>query len=40
MAKRAGAMIAEAAGNHPIYVSKPDEVVKLIEQAPKAVSTH
>lgn len=38
MAKRAGATIAEAAGSHAIYVSKPNEVVKIIEQAAKAVS--
>ena len=39
MAKRAGATIAEVAGSQAIYVSKPNEVVKIIEQAAKAVST-
>jgi pimeloyl-ACP methyl ester carboxylesterase len=33
MAKRAGATVAEAAGSHAIYVSKPEAVAKLIEQA-------
>jgi pimeloyl-ACP methyl ester carboxylesterase len=33
MAKRAGATVVEVAGSHAIYVSKPDAVAKLIEQA-------
>lgn len=33
MAKRAGATIVEAAGSHAIYVSKPEAVAKIIEQA-------
>ncbi|GAB3350551.1 alpha/beta fold hydrolase [Lysobacter tyrosinilyticus] len=33
MAKRAGASVVEIAGSHAIYVSKPEAVVKLIEQA-------
>ena len=38
MAKRAGATIAEAAGSHAIYVSKPKAVVALVEQAAKAAT--
>jgi hypothetical protein len=38
MAKRAGATIAEAAGSHAIYVSKPKDVVALIEQAAKTAT--
>jgi pimeloyl-ACP methyl ester carboxylesterase len=33
MAKRAGAKVVEVHGSHAIYVSKPGEVAKLIEQA-------
>lgn len=33
MAKRAGATIVEVPGSHAIYVSKPEAVAKLIEQA-------
>lgn len=33
MAKRAGATVVEVAGSHAIYVSKPDAVAKIIEQA-------
>ncbi len=33
MAKRAGAQMVEAAGSHAIYVSRPDEVARLITQA-------
>lgn len=33
MSKRAGATVAEAAGSHAIYESRPDDVVHLIEQA-------
>jgi len=37
MAKRAGAIVAEAKGSHAIYVSKPEAVVALIEKAAKGV---
>lgn len=33
MAERAGATVAEVPGSHSIYVSRPDAVVALIEQA-------
>nr|WP_199043169.1 alpha/beta hydrolase [Dyella sp. ASV24] len=33
MAKRAGSTVVEVAGSHAIYVSKPEVVAKLIEQA-------
>src|SRR5688572_6177654 len=33
MAKRAGATVVEVSGSHAIYVSKPEAVAKLIEQA-------
>jgi pimeloyl-ACP methyl ester carboxylesterase len=33
MAERAGATVTEAPGSHSIYVSRPDAVVALIEQA-------
>jgi pimeloyl-ACP methyl ester carboxylesterase len=33
MAQRAGATVAEAAGSHAIYVSKPEVVARFIEQA-------
>ncbi len=33
MAKRAGATVTEAAGSHAIYVSKPEIVASIIEQA-------
>lgn len=36
MASRAGATVVEAAGSHSIYVSKPDAVARLIEQAASA----
>ncbi len=35
MAKRAGATVAEIKGSHAIYVSQPQAVIKLIEQAAK-----
>ena len=38
MAERAGATIAEAAGSHAIYVSKPEAVAALIAKAAKSVS--
>jgi len=38
MATRAGSTVAEAAGSHAIYVSKPEAVAALIETAAKSVS--
>ena len=37
MAKRAGATVAETPGSHAIYVSNPNAVAALIEQAANAV---
>ncbi len=37
MAARAGATVAEAAGSHAIYVSKPEAVAALIAKAAKSV---
>ena len=37
MATRAGATVAEAAGSHAIYVSKPEAVAALIAKAAKSV---
>lgn len=36
MAQRAGAKVSEAAGSHAIYVSNPQVVAKVIEEAAKA----
>jgi pimeloyl-ACP methyl ester carboxylesterase len=36
MAKRAGATVVEAAASHAVYVSKPEAVARLIEQAAEA----
>ena len=36
MAKRAGSEKIEVAGSHAVYVSKPNEVARLIERAAKA----
>ena len=33
MAERAGATVVEISGSHAVYVSKPAEVVRIIEQA-------
>jgi pimeloyl-ACP methyl ester carboxylesterase len=33
MAQRAGAEVAETGGSHAVYVSKPQAVARLIEQA-------
>lgn len=33
MAKRAGSKVVEVAGSHAIYVSQPDAVAQIIEQA-------
>jgi pimeloyl-ACP methyl ester carboxylesterase len=38
MAKRAGATVVETKGSHAVYVSKPQVVAKLIEQAAQAAS--
>src|SRR5579863_10125352 len=38
MAKRAGSETIEVAGSHAVYVSKPDEVARLIERAAKAAA--
>jgi pimeloyl-ACP methyl ester carboxylesterase len=37
MAERAGSVVAEAAGSHAIYVSKPDAVAALIVKAAKSL---
>ena len=39
MAERAGAVIVEAAGSHSIYVSQPQAVAELIEQAAQRALT-
>ena len=39
MAARAGATVAEAAGSHAIYISKPETVAALIAKAAKSVSS-
>jgi pimeloyl-ACP methyl ester carboxylesterase len=39
MSKRAGSTVVEVKGSHAIYVSQPDAVAALIEQAAQAVST-
>ena len=39
MAARAGATVAEVAGSHAIYVSKPETVAALISKAAKSVSS-
>ena len=36
MAKRAGSETIEVAGSHAVYVSKPEDVARLIERAAKA----
>lgn len=33
MAERAGAAVVEVAGSHAVYVSKPEAVAKLVEEA-------
>lgn len=38
MAKRAGATITEAEGSHAIFISRPDVVASVIEQAAAATS--
>jgi hypothetical protein len=37
MAERAGSTVAEAAGSHAIYVSKPEAVAALIAKAVKSL---
>jgi len=37
MAQRAGANVAEIKGSHAVYVSQPQAVIKLIEQAAKGI---
>jgi hypothetical protein len=36
MAKRAGSETIEIPGSHAVYVSKPEDVARLIERAAKA----
>jgi pimeloyl-ACP methyl ester carboxylesterase len=36
MAKRAGSETIEVPGSHAVYLSKPNEVARLIERAAKA----
>ena len=36
MAERAGSTVVETAGSHAVYVSKPEAVAALIEQAATA----
>jgi pimeloyl-ACP methyl ester carboxylesterase len=36
MAKRAGSETIEVPGSHAVYVSKPEDVARLIERAAKA----
>jgi hypothetical protein len=38
MANRAGATIREVVGSHAVYVSQPEAVADVIEQAAAAVS--
>jgi hypothetical protein len=37
MSKRAGATVVEATGSHAIYVSQPQAVASVIENAAKGV---
>jgi pimeloyl-ACP methyl ester carboxylesterase len=39
MSKRAGSTVVELKGSHAIYVSQPEAVAALIEQAAKSVKT-
>ena len=39
MSQRAGSTVVEAKGSHAIYVSQPDAVAAVIEQAAKSVQT-
>jgi pimeloyl-ACP methyl ester carboxylesterase len=38
MAKRAGSTVVETKGSHAVYVSRPQAVIKLIEQAAKGTA--
>ena len=38
MSKRAGSTVVEVAGSHAVFVSQPDAVAKLIEEAAKAAN--
>jgi pimeloyl-ACP methyl ester carboxylesterase len=38
MSERAGSTVVDAAGSHAIYVSQPDAVAALIEQAAQAIA--
>jgi hypothetical protein len=38
MARRAGATIAEEAGSHAIYVSRPERVAAVIEHLAESVA--
>ena len=38
MSKRAGATVVEVKGSHAVYVSQPNDVAHLIEQAAKSLS--
>ena len=37
MAERAGATVAETPASHAVYVSQPDVVAELIQQATQAI---
>jgi hypothetical protein len=37
MSKRAGSAVVEVAGSHAIYISQPNAVAALIEEAAKGV---
>lgn len=37
MSKRIGAKVVEVSGSHSVYVSQPEAVVKLVEQAAKDI---
>ena len=39
MSKRAGSTLVEVKGSHAIYVSQPEAVAALVEQAAKSVKT-
>ena len=39
VAARSGSIVAEAAGSHAIYVSKPEAVAALIAEAAKSLSS-
>jgi len=39
MSERAGATVVEAPGSHAIYVSRPEAVASLIEQAAESLAT-